>query len=168
MEYLLNYKERSHVKQALKAYNGDKNIGLFVDTLDKILDTPAKRTLWFHIMPLLDEDDQEYAKRKLCLLSSRDNQSQYDQQPASSSSMSDKQQQRSMSTKKEDDDEDEFYFYSHDNDQRSVDGAYELNEHKVFPRLRTRSKSRSGLIDPDDDIYQSSNGIFLFIFKLLL
>ena len=32
-----------------------------------MLDTPAKRTLWFHLMPLLDEDDQEHCKRKLCL-----------------------------------------------------------------------------------------------------
>jgi len=32
-----------------------------------MLDTPAKRTLWFHLMPILDEDDQEYCKRKLCI-----------------------------------------------------------------------------------------------------
>jgi hypothetical protein len=31
------------------------------------LDTPVKRTLWFHIIPLLEEDDQEYCKRKLSL-----------------------------------------------------------------------------------------------------
>ncbi len=35
--------------------------------VDKILDTKAKQTLWFDIIPLLEEDDQEYAKRKLCL-----------------------------------------------------------------------------------------------------
>lgn len=31
------------------------------------MDTAAKRTLWFNIIPLLDEDDQEYAKRKICV-----------------------------------------------------------------------------------------------------
>ena len=36
--------------------------------IDTIFDTHAKRTLWFHIMPLLDEEDQEYAKRKLFFL----------------------------------------------------------------------------------------------------
>lgn len=35
--------------------------------MDEVLDTPAKRTLWFHLIPLLDEDDQEYCKRKLYL-----------------------------------------------------------------------------------------------------
>lgn len=37
-----------------------------------MLDTPAKRTLWFHIIPLLDEDDQEYTKRRLFLFTGRD------------------------------------------------------------------------------------------------
>jgi hypothetical protein len=34
--------------------------------LEKTLDTPAKASLWFNIIPLLDDDDQEYAKKKLC------------------------------------------------------------------------------------------------------
>lgn len=31
-----------------------------------------RRTLWFHIIPLLDEDDQEYTKRRLFLFTGRD------------------------------------------------------------------------------------------------
>ena len=38
-----------------------------MESIDAILDTPAKRTLWFDIVPLLDEDDQDYCKRKLYL-----------------------------------------------------------------------------------------------------
>ena len=30
------------------------------------MDTTAKKTLWFHLIPLLDEDDQEHCKRRLC------------------------------------------------------------------------------------------------------
>jgi hypothetical protein len=48
-----------------------RNINKFLETIDDVLDTPAKQTLWFHIIPLLDEDDQEHAKRKLCILQSR-------------------------------------------------------------------------------------------------
>lgn len=43
-----------------------------MDAIDRVLDTPAKRTLWFHIIPLLDEDDQEYTKRRLFLFTGRD------------------------------------------------------------------------------------------------
>ena len=43
-----------------------------MEVIDEILDTPAKQTLWFHIIPLLEEDDQEYTKRKIRLLQSRD------------------------------------------------------------------------------------------------
>jgi hypothetical protein len=43
-----------------------------VQVIEDILDTPAKQTLWFHIIPLLDEDDQEYAKRKIRLTQSRE------------------------------------------------------------------------------------------------
>jgi hypothetical protein len=44
-----------------------RDIYSFSNQIDDILDTPAKRTLWFHLIPLLDEYDQEYCKRKLCL-----------------------------------------------------------------------------------------------------
>ena len=30
-----------------------------------ILDTPAKQTIWLDLIPLLEEDDQEYCKRML-------------------------------------------------------------------------------------------------------
>ena len=72
LDYLLNAKERNQVKFALKDYNGDRNINKFVEEIDKILDTPAKQTLWFHVIPLLDEYDQEYSKRRLCLMQSRE------------------------------------------------------------------------------------------------
>lgn len=72
LEYLLNPRERNKIRLALTAYNADRNIGAFVEAIDRILDTPAKRTLWFHVIPLLDEDDQEYTKRKLLLFTSRE------------------------------------------------------------------------------------------------
>ncbi len=50
-------------------YKEKRNINMFVELVDKMLDTKAKRTLWFNIIPLLEEDDQEYTKRKLNLSS---------------------------------------------------------------------------------------------------
>ncbi len=64
---MLNFKEKIRLKNAFKSFKDKKNITIFIEMVDKILDTKAKRTLWFDIIPLLEEDDQEYAKRKLCL-----------------------------------------------------------------------------------------------------
>lgn len=71
LEYLLNTRERRKIKHTLKAYNSSGNIGEFLESIDRVLDTPAKRTLWFNVIPLLDEDDQEYAKRRLLLFTGR-------------------------------------------------------------------------------------------------
>ncbi len=43
----------------------NRNIHAFVESINVVLDTPAKRTLWFHILPILMDDDQEYCKRKI-------------------------------------------------------------------------------------------------------
>jgi hypothetical protein len=48
-------------------YRYDRNILAFVEEINCLLETQAKKTIWFHIIPLLEEDDQEYCKRKLFL-----------------------------------------------------------------------------------------------------
>lgn len=63
----MNAREKSKIEYALNCYKYDRNILVFVETINTVLDTPAKKTLWFHILPLLDEDDQEYCKRRLFL-----------------------------------------------------------------------------------------------------
>lgn len=42
-----------------------RKIHEFVENIKEVLDTPAKRTLWFHIVPILLDDDQEYCKRSV-------------------------------------------------------------------------------------------------------
>ena len=43
----------------------DRKIHEFVESIKEVLDTPAKRTLWFNIVPILLDDDQEYCKRSV-------------------------------------------------------------------------------------------------------
>ncbi len=38
-----------------------------MNIVDEILDTPVKRTLWFDLIPFLDEDDQRYLQEKFGL-----------------------------------------------------------------------------------------------------
>lgn len=63
----MNEKEKSKIEHALNCYKYDRNIFSFVEIINTVLDTPAKKSLWFHIIPLLNEDDQEYCKRRLFL-----------------------------------------------------------------------------------------------------
>lgn len=67
LDYLLNQNEKHQIEHTLNSYKYNRNIFTFHSTINCILDTPAKKTIWFHLIPLLEEDDQEYCKRKLFL-----------------------------------------------------------------------------------------------------
>jgi len=67
VSYLLNQRDRNEIIKCLEDYDVDRDIYTLVKDISALLDTSAKRTLWFHLIPLLDEDDQEFCKRKLSL-----------------------------------------------------------------------------------------------------
>jgi len=67
VSYLLNQRDRNEIIKCLEDYDVDRDIYTLVKNISALLDTSAKRTLWFHLIPLLDEDDQEFCKRKLSL-----------------------------------------------------------------------------------------------------
>jgi len=48
-----------------KAFNY-RDINNLMKKLERTLDTPEKLSLWFNIIPIFDDDDQEYLKKKLC------------------------------------------------------------------------------------------------------
>jgi hypothetical protein len=40
-----------------------RNISEFLAKINKILDTPAKRSLWFYLMPIIEDEHEEVAQR---------------------------------------------------------------------------------------------------------
>ncbi len=65
LDYLLNFYDKNEFIRYLEDYDASRDIYTLVQNINALLDTSAKRTLWFHLIPLLDEDDQEFCKRKL-------------------------------------------------------------------------------------------------------
>jgi hypothetical protein len=94
-------------------------------------------------MPLLDEDDQEYSKRKLCLLSNHENTVYYDQLSGT----------HTRSLNKSDD---EFYYYQ--NEPYNSEFEETLKE-RSFIKSKTKSKSRNTL---DRDDFEATNGYYIF------
>ena len=44
-----------------------RDIDSFLKSANKLLDTPAKKSLWFFLMPILEEDHQDYVRKVLHL-----------------------------------------------------------------------------------------------------
>ncbi|XP_061181898.1 delphilin-like [Saccostrea echinata] len=64
-DYLLTSRERTHLKRSLRAYAHNRNVESLIQSLEVILDTPSKHTLWMYIIPLLITEHQDYTRQRL-------------------------------------------------------------------------------------------------------
>ncbi|XP_067936852.1 delphilin-like [Watersipora subatra] len=138
LEYLLTSQERKGVKRCLRQYREDKNIEKLVEELGSILDTQSKKSLWIHILALLPNSHQNYARRKISLPNGfvRDNRSKDPVQPLSARS----RRNRIVSTS-----EDEFFVVPQEQDvtdNGARDEEDEATSVEILKYMRKGSYSR--------------------------
>ncbi|XP_056020284.1 delphilin-like isoform X2 [Ostrea edulis] len=64
-DYLLTSRERTLLKRSLRTYAHNRNVESLIQSLELILDTPSKHTLWMYIIPLLITEHQKYTRERL-------------------------------------------------------------------------------------------------------